>query len=58
MLSKTQWWIIGSVGVLVFGIVTILVTKAKKTNMNTNDEESTSNDTTEEMDEYMLEYLR
>jgi len=47
MLSKTQWWIIGSVGVLVFGIVTILVTKGKKTNMNTND---TDNDTDKNVD--------
>ena len=44
MLSKTQWWIIGGVGALVITIVTILVIKGKKTNMNTNDDNNNDAD--------------
>ena len=48
MLSKTQWWIIGGVGALVIAIVTILVIKGKKTNMNTKDDNN--NDTDKNVD--------
>lgn len=44
MLTKTQWWIIGGVGALVITIVTILVIKGKKTNMNTNDDNNNDAD--------------
>ena len=44
MLSKTQWWIIGGVGALVIAIVTILVIKGKKTNMNTKDDNNNDAD--------------
>ena len=49
MLTKTQWWIIGGVGALVITIVTILVIKGKKTNMNTKDSD-TNNDTDKNID--------
>ena len=49
MLTKTQWWIVGGVGALVIAIVTILVIKVKKTNINTKDSD-TNNDTDKNVD--------
>ena len=49
MLTKTQWWIVGGVGALVIAIVTILVIKGKKTNINTKDSD-TNNDTDKNVD--------
>ena len=48
-MTKTQWWIIGSVSALVIAIVTILVIKGKKTNINTKDSD-TNNDTDKNVD--------
>ena len=42
-MTKTQWWIVGGVGALVIAIVTILVIKGKKTNMNTKDNDTDNN---------------
>ena len=48
-MTKTQWWIIGSVSALVIAIVTILVIKGKRTNINTKDSD-TNNDTDKNVD--------
>lgn len=54
MLSKTQWWIIGGVGALVFAILTILVIKGKKTNINTNDDDNNADKNVDKSKNYII----
>ena len=54
MLSKTQWFIIGGVGALVIAIVTILVIKGKKTNINTNDDDNNADKNVDKSKNYII----
>ena len=54
MLTKTQWFIIGGVGALVIAIVTILVIKGKKTNINTNDDDNNADKNVDKTKNYII----
>ena len=54
MLTKTQWFIIGGVGALVIAIVTILVIKGKKTNINTNDDDDNADKNVDKSKNYII----